>query len=233
MPARDAAANAEFPETPAFKAAVEAAVQSAIAALLPTLTEGRDVGDGNAALVKMLALEIAKINGQGSGRKYVDPAVLEERESAMKELEALLSDFSERGIVPSYRLIEKTQLPTGRFGHVVFNPLHRNAAKQVEPVEIDCPLMPNLAMEPIDDNARRVFTLFRKAVGAELPHGHDTSAMALSQNGVVLRGRAAETMLRNDPAARDSGGVVVRRGEDVGVRQVQLLGTLTKPVEMK
>lgn len=245
-------------ETPEFKSAVKDAVD----ALLPDLmaqvhaayqaagakTEPKDV----AVFANALALGMAKIGAQNSGQVYIDPAVIEERDKATKELQALLIDIraqiagavgeaAREAITPRYRLIGKVQLPIPGLGHVLIDPLYRDRSKVQHHTEIDCPIIPNLMMQPVNEPARRVMDLFRKAVGEELPHGEeDLGAIALSPTGVVVRGAAAEMILRNSrqqagmaPQQADPNAVTIRRGDDPVKRKVQVLGTLTQPIEVQ
>lgn len=234
-------------ETPEFAEAVKAAVDAALPGIIAQLATARDAAGttqepGDPAFAKALALEIAKISGQGSGRRYVDPVVLEGREQAMARLKALLIDLHARGVVPAYRLVSKTQLPMGTLGPVVIEPLYRDRNKVTRDTEIDWRGMPNLAMQPINEAAERVMAEFRAAVGAELPPGEeDLGPLALSPTGVVMRGDAARMLMRNDPAAREASdpqlaaaaeAATIRRGDDPVKRKVRVLGTLMQPIEV-
>lgn len=242
----DRRASADMAETAEFKAAVDAAVAAALPALLVQLAAAREAagsrseaGDGDFA--KALALEIAKISGQGSGKIYVDPVVLEWRDKKMAELKTLLVELRAQNEVPVYRLIGKVQLPIGSLGPVMIDPLYRDRQKVQHNTELDWPGMPNLMMQPVNEPARRVMTLFREAVGEELPHGEeDLGAIALSPTGAVVRGAAAEMILRNSrQAAQPEVGAAqgevaqIRRGDDPVKRKVQVLGTLTAPIEVQ
>lgn len=251
-------------ETPEFKAAVAEAVKQQqtdiLQAVLPALLEkfGGTAAPAAAAdtdfakvMANEMALRIAQISGQGTGKIYIDPVVVEERKTAMRKLGELLVELRAKRQIPVYRLIQKTQLPMGRLGPVVVEPLYRNDRNQQASTEIGWDRVPNLAMEPIGEPAESVFALFRAAIGAELPDtetvidefGNTKSvgqgATALSPSGVVLRGGAASAILRNGSRAGQVGdadigeGVVIRSDNNPLKRQVNVLGTVFGPIEVQ
>lgn len=245
-PEKDMPAN----ETPAFKAAVAQAVAAALPALLAQLTAARDEIEGQPPpdFAKALALEIAKISGQGTGRQYVDPVILEQREAAKVRLSNVLlalrderQALREQGkdparAMPAWRLVAKTQLSLGpTVGAAVIEPLYRDEYRVVQKTEIDWPAIPNLAMRPINRAAERVWTEFSAIVGhIEISDADALGAMALTRDGAVVRGKAAATLLRNDPAARSTAApdplaaaavedtANVRRGNSGTLRKVHI-----------
>lgn len=251
-------------ETRDFDGAVAKAVEEAIAARLPAMfaaiaqANGHAQGESPENFAKALALQMAKFTGQGVGKTYVDPEELEKRSTARRKMMDLLGELRLSGDIPAYRVIAQTQLPVGTLGPIVIEPLWRGADRIQHDTEIDWLSVPNLAMHPLNDSAKRVFALFETAIGAEMPEVGDPEGLdsplahmrpqlglqALTPTGAVVRGAAAAAIIRNDPAMRDLGNqhqgpvspyqaAVIRRGEDPAVRKKQVLGTLTDPIEMR
>lgn len=211
---------------------------------------------------KQLAYEIATYRGQENGRFYLDPGEAEKRRQAMTELTEMLIDLRAKAdrfaaehphefvnpYIPSYRLTSKTQLvisdEQGRAIPVLMDPIYRDEqTRQTRQTEIDHPGIPNLAMEPSNEAATRVMALFRTFIGEEapidprtgvpIPSDADLGAVALSRTGTVVRGRAAAATLRS---TKDSEPIThIRRGDaDGGIkRRVQVLGSLTQPIEVR
>jgi hypothetical protein len=221
---------------------------------------------GDDSMAKLLAYEIAKLGGQETGRVFVDPVELEQRAHARKELGELLVEMQVRARewdrehpqggdnphIPTYTLTSKVQViiynELGQALPVLMEPFYLDDNKRQRPTVVDSLGIPNTAMAPSNDAARLVHTKFMASIGGEAPTDPRTGALIADpdrdmgqmafRNGVVVRGSAASSILRNTKGqdlreAVSSGmGVHVRRG-DGETRKVNVLGSLTPAIEVR
>src|SRR5579884_3265323 len=119
---------------------------------------GRDYDE---ALGGQLAAAIASLTqANASGPKSVPPALLRQRAKAHTEMLELLEELREKGEVPLYELradffCDDVLVPQGR--------------------RIRYPEIPNEAMEPKNEAARRVMALYMRSIGGRTPDLADQS----------------------------------------------------------
>lgn len=235
-------------DSPEAQALIDAKVSARVEALLPELmaklagvqqaTGGTPNGEDK-GFVQALALQLAELTGQGTGRIYVAPEIVESRRKALDRLKELLLDLRARREVPAYRLKNKVVLNLGpRLGDTLIDPLYRDNQKIVQSTEIDWPGIPNGAMQPINEAAERVYALFCEWTGSATSAEAD-EFLAITSHGAVVRGEAASQILRNDRRRGEvgfeeahEGAATIRRHDQAPVQKVQVLGTLTAPVEI-
>lgn len=245
-------------DTPEFARAVDEAVQKLLpeltARLLAALPAGKPAGD-HKDFVGALALQLAELTGQGQGRIYVAPEIVEKRRRAMEGLTSCLielqvarraarSDAEREAATPIYQLKNQVFLNVGKEGEVLIDPLYRDNDKIVRPVDIDWLGIPNLSMEPLNPAARRVFRFFCETIGHQGGAAAPDELLALTSAGAVVRGAAAAAILRNDKA-RELGEpgregntpdhlpvAAIRRRDQAPTTKIQVLGTLAAPVEI-
>lgn len=238
----------DFAGSPEFRSAVDAAVQNLLPELMARLAvpqgaAGSPPGEAADAkgVLSGLALQLAQLTGQGEGRVYVAPEIVDARHKAMEKMTDLILELHARGEIPAYTLRNKVFLNLGpRKGEMLIDPFYRDNEKILQPQEIDWPGVPNLAMEPLNEAARRVFGLFCEAVGHQGAAQGPDRLWGLSQEGVILRGGPAvlaadrdrqlgEPGLSDNPEMPAAG---IRRKDKAPTRKVQVLGSLTAPVEV-
>jgi hypothetical protein len=185
--------------------------------------------------ISALAVQLAELTGQGQGRIYVAPDVIEKRRAAFVELEALLIELhrkSNRGrneeFVPAYRLTNKVQLNLGReLGEALIDPIYRERGTNLQrDREIYWQGIPNFAMQPINEPAERVHALFSAWTGNIMAQGAAPDAlMALT---------AQEEMPRRPdaPEEGEEGLVAMIRQTPTDTKKVQVYGKNTMPVEV-
>ena len=236
----------EVTERPEFKAAVDAAVKAAMQTLVVNLAPS--VAETAAAQIsssptagmfdpRALAMAIAELTDQGTGMQRVPAEVIEARRIATARLSALIRQANEIGVVPTYRLVAKTVLPTPD-GETLIEPLQRGRDNQVRPTKIRWPMVPNLAMEPADDWAERIMAAFRELIGNQAPAevGVDTN-IALTDQGHVVVGSAIQQ--RKDRAADrpnfgalvidEDGSALPSNGGGPAYTDVRILGSIATP----
>ncbi len=178
-------------ETPEFKAAVKAAVTAAAkeikAEVLDDLAALKSEGgsSGNAeSLMEKLALHIAEISDQGTGRERVPPEVLAKMGAAHKRMIKLLHDAKSKGLKPEYRVISKVYL-NERF----IEPFSVGADKSAVYTEIFWSGAPNDGLLPINDIAKQIFAEFKNSVGNAIKFaGQDDRPLVLTHGGLIVKG---------------------------------------------
>lgn len=238
-------------ETPEFADAVNSAVEERLGALLPELLSrfskaqeqagpaprepGQKAEDGN--FVQALALQLAELTGQGQGRIYVSPEVIDQRRRAHERMVDLLLDMRAQRITPSYRLKNKVFLNLGpKMGEVLIDPMYRDNNKIIQAQEIDWPGVPNLSMEPINDAAEQVFAAFCESTGGTGKSAAPDRLWALTGDGAILRGNMQEILGRGELAGGAADDALpaagIRRHDKPPTQKVQVLGSLTPAVEV-
>ena len=222
---------------PEFKAAVAeqvAAMRSAIVAeLLPSLTEqmasaratagtlDAPAVSGDASLMRELALHIAELNDQGSGRKRVAPDVLQKREEHRADMLAKIMAAKAKGEQPWYVLITKTYL-----NEILLEPFQTDPkTKEVRPTEIMWEGIPNEAMRPHPESriANEIFEQFLGWIGGitgattrgKNGRGMDADLrdVGVTPNGMVVRGMSQAQKRTMGNLADSNNG----RAQDVAV----------------
>lgn len=239
----------DFSGNDEFQRAVNDAVAARLEALLPALdarfAKAReqsggpapsDNSDGN--FVQSLALQLAELTGQGTGRIYVAPEVVEHRRQSHERMVDILLELRAARQVPAYRLRNKVFLNLGpRMGEVLIDPVYRDNAKIMQTQEIDWPGVPNLSMEPINEAAGRVFAAFCDSIGHNGGAVGPDRLFVLSSDGAVLRGDMAAILKARewgDPDGTEASlpAATLRRDDPAPKKKVAVLGTLAPMVEV-
>lgn len=157
--------EAAMTQSPAFKAAVQAALQDALVPLMAQLqaaraNAGTEGNDGDRSLMRELALSLAELTNQGTGKVKVSPEVLMKREQARERMTNLIIAARAEGKVATYQLRNKIFL-----NERLIEPFWINSAHQSQPTEIDFLGVPNDAMVPVNDVAKEIFQAFKDSVG--------------------------------------------------------------------
>ena len=181
-PGPQAAAAGHFPKdvvAAPISVDVEALVREAVAkALAGIAAPNAAPNDPDARLrqlTEQLALSIGNLTNQNSGQTLVPPEVLAQRRDAERRMveridlaksrveQARAAGDPDRAAaeMPLYRLTAKIIAPLMN-GDELVEPLRRGSDNIVRPVEIDWPLVPNLAMVPVNGPAQEIFALFKE-----------------------------------------------------------------------
>jgi len=187
--------EAAMTQSPAFQAAVAAAVQEALGPLMAQMqgaraNAGTEANDGDRGLMRELALSLAELTTQGTGKVKVSPEVLMKREQARERMVNLIIAARAEGKVATYQLRHKIYL-----NERIIEPMWVNSAHQTQPTEIDFLGIPNDAMVPVNDVAKEIFQAFKDSVGTV----HGVKGV---ENGLPQEDRLGITR----------GGLVVRNG---------------------
>ena len=193
--------EAAMTQSPAFQAAVAAAVEQAIGPMLAQLGTARAAAGtaphpGDKNMMQELALAISELTTQGTGKVRVAPEVMVQRAQARERMVNLIIAARAEKKVVTYQLRNKVVI-----NERLIEPFFSNSAHQAVPTEIDFWGIPNDAMVPVSPAAKEIFAAFKDSVGtvqgvkgveSGLP-GDDQ--LALTRGGLVVRnGAVSQTM---------------------------------------
>lgn len=158
-------------KTPEAQAAISVATEMAVQAILAKMQAARPAEAPTAEpsgpdldFARTMAMEIARLADQGSNKKRIAPEVLLKRESAREHMEDLIVEFREQDITPVYGLKRAVYLD-----ETLVQPTYTNEAHRQCRTEIGWPLVPNEAMDPINDAARQIHAAFIASIGGLTP----------------------------------------------------------------
>jgi hypothetical protein len=228
-----------FTQTPEFKNAVEAAVaeqiKEALAQIVPKVAQTTNTADAE-SLMGALALQIARLSDQGmpEERKRIDPQELERRKKALEEMGAAIMDCRARGVKPQYRATNKSVL-----NETMINPYYRGKDGSMIPVTFGWDGEPNDCMYPLDEDAVKIFRLFKSSRGWEGPGVNlGKSTPWASAGGVIINSTPPASMReievphwQEDKTAKErfGAGLDLALPNDPNASHVRILGTIAPP----
>lgn len=178
-----------FNETPEFQAAVTEAAKTALHTLVAEMkaAQSTDAKPASAdGLLSGLALELAELTSQNSGRKYIAPEILRQRAQAGERMMDLIKQASDKRQLPTYRLTNKVHLDDQ-----VVEPFFVGSDHVARPTEIGWPHVPNDAMVPINDVAKEIYAQWLASVGnVEKPVADPK--FGVTAKGLVVKGAAVQ-----------------------------------------
>jgi hypothetical protein len=202
-----------------FQRTVDAAVERRISEVLAKFSanepirvaEGED-GPDFKGLFRQMAMSIAEVGDQGSGRRRVAPEIMAARRAAKERMIGSIEKFmgivhgaqdrNDRRMVelnyPHYKVTGKMYLGDTMLEPFTVDPV----TKLPKPVEVYWLGAPNPSMSPINAPAREIFAHFCDWVG--LTHeGRKEMPLWISAGGLVIAG---ETMPAHRLAIPEGGG---------------------------
>lgn len=242
-------------ETPEFQAAVAAAAAEAVrgamaqlqntlgaATVSPAAAGVADLSNPR-SLLEGLAIALAEIGNQGTGKKTVSPEIIRQRAEARQRMVDLIVKARSKGQVPVYQLRNKVLL-----AHRLIEPFWIDSNKRTQPTEIEWLGIPNEAMVPVNDVAKGIHAEFSNSIGTNEAPKPD-QALGVTPNGVVVRNRAVtQTMARSgqshgslppteaqhvgdggDPLSDGEGLSILHKDAPGRYKSVNVLGTIHEP----
>lgn len=236
--------------SPQGQQALKAMVEATMGELAPKIAESLAAARGPVAaettegdksfvssLARTIALSIAELTDQGTGRKRIDPEILKGWVEARERMIDLLVQNRADQVMPRYRLISETYLGCELIAPFKTNP----ATKAIESVEIGWDGVPNEAMEPVDEPAKQVFAEFLASIGGytslfnrqNTKWAADMRPLSVTAGGLIIHGTAAgrRTVSNLADSANgtpgDSNGP--RRTMNPNAKEVHVLGTIAEP----
>lgn len=243
------------PVDPAFESAVAAAVRKALADMGLAGSSAPSISGADHNFLDRMAMSIATLSQQGSGKVYVAPAVLQSRAEARERMDGLIAEtmrgiaearaagVSEdamrvRGLWPTYQLTARIQL-MGDYGPEVVEPLWQDKDRVVQATVIDWEGQPNEAMRPQNERAKAIFEAYTASIGNNEKF-EPKLKIGLSARGRVVTGNAVNPRMErnplNDSEPRDEGSSRFRvhnAGAPGRVVQKHILGTIAPPAQFQ
>jgi len=219
----------------------QAAAKAAAEAVQDVLKAGKGsatLSDATEQLLSQLAVGIAELSFQGSGRaRPLAPDVIAKREAADKKCRELLRAAIERGEKPEYRVMAKIY-----FGERLIEPYRREGGRngQVVAQEIIWTGMPNDALWPINKIAENIYSLYRESVGSPprlnkitYKDGRggvgvvapDNRGMSMTPGGLVVKGEINPHQVIGPAKPIDE----FHDNNDPNASEVRILGTVAAP----
>jgi len=237
-------------ETPEFKEAVTKATQAAIASALPEIVAelakakgGLPISAGEQTWAEGLAMAIAQLTDQGTGRKRVAPEIVKAREEARKEMTRLIIEaktFHDKARAEGKEEIARSYLPLYQLRNKVYleeiliEPVYIDmATKAPRPTEIGWPGVPSEAMIPVNDVAKGIHEAFSNSIGStEWQKKPDT--FGITAGGLVVKNGAVQPKrgLPSENGNIDPSGLTIHRGGRTGdknFKEIPILGTVAQP----
>jgi len=222
---------------------VARAVQAALKPVMDALaeTKGQPVAGDTNSILSNLALAIAEINDRDSGRpKRLSPAELARRAHARAQMEEAIAEAHHKALAykketkqdrdpgpdaPHYQAIGKLYL-----GELVQPFEVDSATKKPHGVSFRWIGVPNEAMRPLNDAAKRIYDLFIESIG-----GPGTSVVSATQpwisaGGLVIDGIGGIPTHRAAPDPVELGNLTLGPGQyDPRRDSINVLGTIAAP----
>jgi hypothetical protein len=235
-------------ETPEFKAALDAALAKAVPEIVAQIAkQGAPIGAGSneeaTALFSKMALAIAEISDQGSNRKRVAPEVLAQRAAAKERCIRLIDDAREHVLearrqkdgkveakwLPEYRVVAKIY-----FNERFIEPFKRLPDKTIASNEIVWTGIPNEALRPINDIAKKIYAEFRLSIGStEKLATSDNRPVYITAQGLVVKGdppKRREGLTQELPAFAEEMDLK-HDNNDPSAPFINVLGTIAAPAK--
>ena len=240
--AAEAAANSAvagvLTESPEFKAAVSEAAAEAVKGIMEALTAGREaVGTTEAPAASIdnkfaegLAMALAQLTDQGTGRKRVAPEIVRKRAEARQLMENLIIQARAEGRPAKYQLRNKVYLD-----EVMVDPNWLNPATKIaEPTQIEWPGVPSEAMIAVNDTAKEILGAYLDSIGS-IVSVVPPVPQYVTANGLTVNGRAParrSTNLTSPGGSEAPAGVGLRiahKDAPGTYREINVLGTVAPP----
>ena len=212
-------------ETPEFKAAIDSFKADIIAQLNAAGSSRAAAPGSDHAFADMLAMAIAGLTDQGSGRKHVAPQVIKARSDARERMMKLIVA---EGRVPQYELRNKVYLDEVLVDPIWIDP----ASKQQRATVIEWRAVPNDVMVPVNEVAKEIFTAFRESIGTVEDAPIQPAIMGVTAGGLTIKSgsKAVREVVAFKNAAEpheSSGGLnIAHRGKPGQYVEKNILGTV-------
>ena len=227
-------------ETPQFANAVASAVEKALPALraqiLGNLANARtDIGTGPAeapgdrAFAESIAMAIASLTDQGTGRKRVAPEIVQQRLVARERMTNLIIEARATGQVPEYNLRNKVYLDELLVEPVWIAPDHTQRQTLIQWSSV-----PNEAMIPANDVAKAIHSAFMDSIGSVEKPAPEAALMSITAGGLVVRSgsramRPLAALGTQEHQPTEGGLNVPHRNRPGQFVEKRILGTVMEP----
>lgn len=248
-PGRPRKPSVPVTETAEFKQALAEGIKQATSEILSQVQKVASVpvGDlpqgGEKNFAEMLAMSIAQLTDQGTGRQRVAPEIIRARTEARDRMRQLIMKAHAEGRAATYQLRNKVMLDNR-----VIEPMWIDSQHVTRPTEIDWPGVPNEVMLPINETAKEIHAAFMESIGSRTKEGVVDEVLGITPGGLVVRNSAVNTTaarrsafpadaeIKSHPApmvtAPDELGVRVHHASQPGrTKPVNILGSIHPPAQ--
>ncbi len=236
-------------ETPEFREALAEGIKRATGEILAQVQKvAATPGDvapqgGEKNFAEMLAMAIAQLTDQGTGRQRVAPEIIRARTEARDRMRQLIMKARAEGKPATYELRNKVMLDNR-----LIEPMWIDSSHTTRPTEIDWPGVPNEVMVPVNDTAKEIHAAFMESIGSTVKIDGINETLGITPGGLVVRNSAvntaaarrsalpAEADVKSHPApmvnAPDEIGVRVHHAAQPGrSKPVSILGSIHPPAQ--
>jgi hypothetical protein len=237
-------------ESPEFRALLAQETAKAVAAIAQAgLQVPANADTGTKQLFSEMALAIAEMNNQGSGRsKPVAPEIIQQRQQAAEDCLDMVRQSKElirahgkeasltAGYIPTYRVVSKVYL-----NETLIEPYKAPETKggKPTPTEIYWDGVPNEAMRPTNARAEQIWDAYRRSIGGvprvgkvKGPHGGvvepDNRSVWVTMGGHIVKGDAPAKAFVAAPLDHND-DLGVRDNNDPNAPYIHVLGTIAAP----
>lgn len=182
--------------SPEGQAAIAAAVANATPGIIEQLSKklvemrgGAEPGtltSGDNDMISKLAMSMAEMANQSTGRKVLAPEEIERRARARTHLLDIMLRIHEQGLQPEYKLTSETYL-----NEVLLRPYENGKDGAIQQVEIFWTGIPNEAMLPVNDIAVEAFDAFINSIGgfSDSTKNDAQQPRWVTRGGLSIKGR--------------------------------------------
>lgn len=181
-------------------------------------------GESDRKLAASLAHAMIEASATPAKRAaLITPEQRAEREIARKEMIDLIIANNAKGIVPVYRVTQKTFL-----AETLVDPQFRDPqTKQMVNQEINWRGIPNQAMAPVDEHAKVVHEAYLRSIGRNAGINQNTPSQWVTSGKELLR--AGPVPASSPIPGQAPGGDPRRLGAMQGATTIRLLGSTAEP----
>lgn len=227
-------AEPKITDTPEFREAVRTEIASLRGELLGELAKAKGhSGATDTSWMEGLSMSIAKLTEQNSGRRYISPEVIRQREIAAELMLTLIVKAIVEKRPAAYRLTNKVHL-----NEQLIDPAWIDRYHTAQPTDIEWPgvfssppklepgtyeynlckkFAPNSAMSPLNDTARAIFKAFQDSIGSiakDDAQAYAQESLKVTRNGLVVKGRPSAA--KHETAINSNTGEPLETGGDTG-----------------
>lgn len=200
-------------DTPEFKDAVAKVAAEAVAAALGGLQDkfqatGAVQTPGTTDWMQQLAITLAEIGNQGTGRKTVAPHILKQRAEARERMIDLIVAAKAARQPATYQLRNKVLL-----NNRLIEPFWIASDHTTRPTEVDWAGIPNDAMIPVNETAKQIHQAFLDSIGT-VEKVVPEERLGVTPNGLVVRNNAVTATVQKRTDA--SNGQPIAEAPHVG-----------------
>lgn len=251
----------DITQTPEFTSALDKAVAAALEKAFASVQKFGAMPEAPVDAMAMgnaIAMALQEINGQGSGKQVVDPAVMQERARAWNRCVQLIveaqtrsralrdrgDEAGARAALPRYRVLHACYLADR-----IINPYRIDKkSKEAIPQEITYSQPPNLSLAPLNEVAKAIFAEFKASIGNATKIKDATDQlMSITAGGLIVYGQAlhhrtlgageddsidADSASYEDAEPSSYEGLGIIENQDPRNKNRRVLGTISEAARM-